>query len=128
MITTAQMYWLTRLDGMSCAIITCTVLFCFAYSIGLMFGLCQYFNNLHYGPDDKDLKNAKLILRYIAKYSFVPIVGIVMSCLIPTTREMAAILIVPRIANSEKVQRAGNELYELAVEWMDELKPSKKKK
>lgn len=127
MITTSQMYWLTRLDGISFVITTCTVLLCIAYGIVLMFGLLRYFDNFHYGPDDKDLKNAKLTLRFLAKYSFVPIAGIVMSCLIPTTREMAAILVVPRIANSEKVQQAGNKLYDLAVEWMDELKPSKKK-
>ena len=51
-----------------------------------------------------------------------------MSCLIPTTREMAVILVVPRIANSEKVQQAGNKLYDLAIEWMAELKPNKNNK
>jgi hypothetical protein len=30
---------------------------------------------------------------------------------------------VPKIVNSEKLQTAGNKLYELAVEWMDELRP-----
>lgn len=125
MITTTQMYWLTRLDGISCTIITCTVLLCIAYGFGLIFGLFKYFDNLNYGPDDKDLKNAKSILRFIVNYSFIPIAGMVLSCLVPTTREMAAILIVPRIANSEKVQQAGNKIYDLAVEWMDELKPNK---
>lgn len=33
---------------------------------------------------------------------------------------------VPKIANNEKVQAAGNKLYDLAVEWMDELRPRKK--
>jgi hypothetical protein len=37
---------------------------------------------------------------------------------------MAAIIIVPKIANSEKVQTAGNKLYELALEWMEALRPS----
>ena len=128
MITTSQMYWITRLDGISCTIITFTILLCAAYGIGLIFGLIKYFDNFHYGPDDKDLKGAKMLLRFIAKYSFVPIAGIVMSCLIPTTREMAVILVVPRIANSEKVQQAGNKLYDLAIEWMAELKPNKNNK
>jgi hypothetical protein len=39
---------------------------------------------------------------------------------------MAAILIIPKIANSEKVEKIGNGLYDLAVEWMNELKPAKK--
>ena len=45
---------------------------------------------------------------------------------VPTTRQMAAIVMVPKIANNEKVQAAGNKLYDLAVEWMDELRPRKK--
>jgi hypothetical protein len=31
--------------------------------------------------------------------------------------------VVPKIVNSEKLQTAGNKLYELAVEWMEQLKP-----
>jgi hypothetical protein len=38
---------------------------------------------------------------------------------------MAAILIIPRVANSEKVQTVGNHLYDLACEWMEELRPAK---
>jgi len=44
---------------------------------------------------------------------------------IPTTKQMAAIMIVPRLANSERVQNIGNKVYDLAVEWMEELKPTK---
>jgi hypothetical protein len=44
----------------------------------------------------------------------------------PSTKQMAAIMIVPKIANNEKVQTIGNKVYDLAVEWMDELKPAKK--
>ena len=45
---------------------------------------------------------------------------------IPTTRTMAAMYIIPAVANNEKVQDCGNRLYDLAIEWMDELKPAKK--
>ena len=48
----------------------------------------------------------------------------VVTTLIPNTKQMAAIIVVPKIINSEKVQTVGNKLYDLAVEWMDELKPS----
>lgn len=44
----------------------------------------------------------------------------------PSTKQMAAIMIVPKITNSEKVQTIGNKVYDLAVEWMEELKPNKK--
>jgi hypothetical protein len=45
---------------------------------------------------------------------------------IPASKQMAAVMIVPKIANSEKVQTIGNKVYDLAVEWMEELKPNKK--
>ncbi len=44
---------------------------------------------------------------------------------IPSTKQMAAIMIVPKIVNNEKVQTIGNKVYDLAVEWMEELKPNK---
>lgn len=53
----------------------------------------------------------------------VTVICSVLNSFIPTTREAAAIVMVPAIANSEKVQTVGNRLYELAVEWMDELRP-----
>ena len=46
----------------------------------------------------------------------------------PSTKQMAAIVVVPKIVNSEKVQDVGEKLYGLAVEWMDELHPRKEKK
>jgi hypothetical protein len=45
---------------------------------------------------------------------------------IPSSKQMAAVMVVPKIANSEKVQTIGNKVYDLAVEWMEELKPNKK--
>ena len=52
----------------------------------------------------------------------------VLEALIPTTREAAAIVMVPAIANNEKVQTVGNKLYDLAAEWLDELRPKKETK
>jgi hypothetical protein len=61
---------------------------------------------------------------------FVAVLAVILliaNCLLPTTKEMAAILIIPRVANSEKVQTVGNHLYDLACEWMEELRPAKGK-
>lgn len=44
---------------------------------------------------------------------------------IPSTKEMAAIIVLPKIVNNEKVQDAGNKLFDLAVEWLEDLKPGK---
>ena len=58
----------------------------------------------------------------------VVLVALAILTFVPSTRQMAAIIVVPKIANSEKIQLAGNKLYDLAVEWMDELRPSKGEK
>ena len=58
--------------------------------------------------------------------AIVFLIAITVAIFTPNTKQMAAILIIPQIANSEKVEKIGNGLYDLAVEWMNELKPSKK--
>ena len=56
----------------------------------------------------------------------VTIVGVLGRIFVPTTKTVAAMYIIPAVANNEKVQTVGNRLYDLAIEWMDELKPAKK--
>ena len=65
----------------------------------------------------------KVVKRIMLAFITCLLLCISLIVFVPTTKEMAAILIVPKIANSEKVQQAGNRLYELAVEWMGELRP-----
>jgi hypothetical protein len=48
------------------------------------------------------------------------------ACFIPTTKELAAILILPKIANSQDVQAIGQGVVDLAKEWLVELKPKAK--
>ena len=49
-----------------------------------------------------------------------------LNCLTPTSKEVAAMIVIPKIANSEKIKGCGEHVYQLAVEWMNELKPKKK--
>lgn len=44
---------------------------------------------------------------------------------VPTTKEMAAIMVVPRIANSQSVSDVAEGIVELAKAWMVELRPAK---
>lgn len=55
------------------------------------------------------------------------IIGILGSLFIPSTKTAAAMYIIPSIANNEKIQDAGDRLYTLAVEWMEEQRPAKNK-
>jgi len=44
---------------------------------------------------------------------------------IPSSKEMAAILIIPKIANNTKVSEMPNKLLDLANSWIEELAPKR---
>lgn len=109
MITTTQMYWLVTLDAIvhaSFVLAAISVLASVA-AIGIACNVGRFF----WLP----ALTIGMFFLSVAAATFVP-----------TTRQAAAIVIVPKIANNEKVQMVGNHLYELAVEWMEELRPPKK--
>lgn len=124
MITTAQMYWITRLDSIHATLFTLVVLLGMTM-LGLLICGCSLRSD--YSPTEHGYATG-VRLHAAALLLVPPFLSLTFAlALVPTTKQMAAILIIPRIANSEKVQQAGNKLYEIAVEWMDELKPSKEK-
>lgn len=106
MITTTQMYWLVTMDGIVCV----SVLIAVALGVAAFLALAMTF--------DDDFPKWIPPAVALAAVTFA-----LVAAFVPTTRQMAAILVVPKIANSEKVQTVGNKLYDLAVEWMDELRP-----
>lgn len=110
-ITTMQMYWLIMLDNLTSGLVAILVM-CVLFSI---FG----------SPTLGMIEKEELFLPVMKKLLVVAAVSLLCLTFIPTTKQMAAILIVPKIANSEKVQTIGNNVYDLAVEWMEELKPTK---
>ena len=120
-ITPMQMYWLTRLTPLGRGLEFIIVLLFIVAGVHFVAGCVMQddtFEDCTHETGTKLIKRSPLL-------AAMAIVLLIVNCLLPTTREMAAILIVPRIANSEKVQTAGNHLYDLAVEWMEELRPTK---
>lgn len=124
MITTMQMYWLTRADVVVKAALIVTWL---SFVLGLISVWIGYMMTGEGNVEDE--KAGRYLLNKTAPMCLIAslVCGLV-AMFTPTTKEMAAIMIVPRIANSEKVQVCGNKLYDLAVEWMDELRPHKDSK
>lgn len=110
MITTTQMYWLVTLNSIVFSSIIMSVI------LGVI-----AFTSLMMALDDSASPWITVILGVVACFFMT------VAILMPTTKQMAAIIIVPKIANSEKVQTVGNRLYDLAVERMDELKPARAK-
>ena len=123
-ITTAQMYWLTRLTplghGVGFIIFLLALLALGLLVLGMMMQDPHEFND----------EGCRIGWKFVKASPFVAVLAVILliaNCLLPTTNEMAAILIIPRVANSEKVQTVGNHLYDLACEWMEELRPAKGK-
>lgn len=109
MMTTTQMYWLVTMDSIVHA----------SAIIAIALGFMAFLTIPMALEDDLPKWTPPAIALVAVAFTLV-------AAFVPTTRQMAAIVMVPKIANNEKVQAAGNKLYDLAVEWMDELRPRKK--
>lgn len=142
-ITTMQMYWLVKLDDIRAFLDYSFNLPMFIITLGLAWVLILTMTYLLAGNGTYDMFSGKsneefedirkMLLRWrntslkiISACIGIAIAISTASHLMPSTKQMAAIIIVPKIANSEKVQTIGNKVYDLAVEWMEELKPNKK--
>ena len=119
MITPSLIYWITRLDAVRQAAGTLCVLSVLAVAAGLFALFVCAAEDV---PDP-----FRSIWRNVARVAAVALVvsGLVL-VFTPTKREMAAIIVVPRIANSETVAEIGDGVKTLAVEWLEELRPNKK--
>lgn len=121
-ITPMQMYWLTRLTSLGNGLAFITGLL-FVVTFGQFIAGCAMQDDTF---EDCTHKRGIKLIKTSPLLAVVAAVLMIVNCMLPTTRDMAAILIVPRIVNNEKVQMAGNKLYDLAVEWMEELRPTNK--
>ena len=118
-ITPSTIYWATRLDSLQGLLFAIGL---FATAMALL-TVIAFFCRMQ-DPDDKA---ANVFVKFSPLTFAVLIVSSLAYCLTPSTKEFAAIYVIPAIANNEKVQTVGNRLYDLAIEWMDELKPAKAK-
>lgn len=112
-MTTMQMYWLVMLDSINIG----SVFVC------IIFGVC-IFSMIGFAVDSCTCPTFVKVCAPLFMLFFL--VSFATCVFLPSTKQMAAIMIVPKIVNNEKVQTIGNKVYDLAVEWMDELKPKKK--
>lgn len=142
MITPSTVYWITRLDEvrdfvnrlgfMPCMIVmfgTVAAIVLFVLSVATGNGYCEVFE----GKSDDALAAIHETMKRISK----TLLKIVLVCILivsslhaivaftPTTKEMAAIIVIPKIANSESVQQLGDGIVDLAKQWLKELAPKK---
>lgn len=128
MITGWEIYWFTRLDPLR-DLIGMTAVMGLILSV-LMFLLYPAFCDIFEYDEDKRRKSlAWTARRQIAVFSATVLCAFT-HALTPTTKEMAAIKVIPMIANSESMQKlgdVGDNMLDLANEWLRELKPKKEK-
>lgn len=117
MITTTQMYWLTRLDTLE---VIGALLLGLGSFMTFLFGCAYYFSF------DEFTDRAQRAIR-TALCIAIPaaLLGLAITVFVPNTKEMAAIWVVPKLANSESVLEIADGIKTFAVEWLEELRPGK---
>ena len=122
MITPSTIYWITRFDdirtGLGASAVVAVVLA--ALVMVLFISVVENVSR------DNEVRLMKLAFSFAAALALLACVIWGVRTFVPTTRDAAAMAVLPALANSEKVQTVGNAVYDLAVEWLEELKPAKK--
>jgi len=120
-----EIYWITRMDGIkSFFFVTGSTLCClmvFFYVTSFLI-----FNSSY--SSDRELKEALASLKACYVSALVGLPLLIISCFIPTTKEMAAITVLPKISHAisenEALKKLPNNIAELATDWVEKLKPS----
>lgn len=133
-ITPWDVYWVTRLSYVSGTLFFVTLILFLVSLALLVLGFCWRATVKEYSWETDESVKQKIELGEKIHSILCKIVAPItlgmalLTTLVPCSHEAAAIIIIPKIANSEKVEKVGNAIYDLAVQWMDELKPRKAKK
>lgn len=120
MITPSLIYWITRLDAIIVAARAVAIPSFLLLALGLVGSFCAT-------ADEIGEPFSSLWKKIVRVSAIALVVSGAVLVLTPTKREMAAIIVVPRIANSETVAEIGDGVKTLAVEWLEELRPKNNK-
>ena len=134
-ITPSMIYWITRLDEFSFLfgiIFVCIVIVALVNVIGGFIAMDEAGTDQLYNHPDRlaeDKYNIKVRFGRAIKCALVALLVCVVNSFVPSTKQAAAIIVIPKIANSEIVAEMGDtakELVGLAKAWLVELKPQPK--
>ena len=134
-ITPSTIYWLTRLDEFSFLfgiVFVCIVIGALVNVIGGFVALDSASTDQLYNRPERlaeSKHNIKVRFGRAVKLALVALLVGVINSFIPSTKQAAAIIVIPKIANSEIVAEMGDtakELVGLAKAWLIELKPQPK--
>ena len=114
-----SMYWLVKLDDIR------SLLSGFSFFSLLVLVIGGVFFIVFMLIEDKLKYLKKFIVCFIIVF-LLTITLFTSSALIPSTKQMAAIVVFPKIINNKKVQELPDKIMDLSTAWLEELKPDKK--
>ena len=115
-ITPSTIYWISVLDSMLGV----------AVMIAILSGLAGVIMLVAYFVSCDEEIECRL-KRLLAATACAFVASIVTCIFTPSAKTCAAMYVVPAIANSEKLQGVTDGIYDLAIDWLKELKPAKSK-
>lgn len=118
MITPFQIYLIMQLDSLNGVAIFLSIL----SGVACLVGCIMYIVNIDLAPkydDNKAYYETGHKLMRVARWPFV--IALAAATLLPSSKTMAAMIILPAIVNNEKVQQEAGELYKIAKEGLREL-------
>lgn len=107
MITPMQMYWLLKLDDIRAACSSFIAFMLFVIIMSLIY------------RDDKDERVKKTATAGFLLGFFGLALGAGAINFLPSTKQMAAIYVVPAIANNEKIQQIGGKTLDISNQLLD---------
>lgn len=119
MITPWTIYWITRLNQIREFLKASTLI---SLLIFFTAGIIAFIQLTEYIEHDDPCDMRRKVVKILRLTGAVLAVSALLYTLTPSSREMAAIYVIPKIANSENVRNIGDEMYGLAMEWLKELK------
>lgn len=112
-----MLYWIMRLDDF-CTFLTMTFVLSALVTIVLFFRAIGFPDEPEWFPD-----KSRVFFKFLALTMGLMLFG----SFLPSSKEMAAILVVPKIVNNQKVQAIPSKILDLANAWLDALKPKEAK-
>lgn len=117
-MTMMQMYWFLMLDNIKkITMVPATIFVIFT----IVFIICMLANCDDWDDLTDHWKKVFIrgsIISFIFAFIFISLTG-----MIPSTKQMAIIYVVPKIINNKQVQEIPKKMLELSTEWLDELSP-----
>ena len=124
MITPWTIYWITRLDTLGTLATIIIVLASIATGAGGLYWLIEREDVRVDELPEFDRRTRK----FITRAGSVAVAAGLCGAFIPSTKEAAAMLVIPAVANNADVQALGSELPKLAREWVESLRPKQAEK